>query len=179
MGRPHAYTYFLLKLQQKWTMLKGRWSLIDIANDYYVLKFELEDDLNRVLCGGPWIIAGQYLAMQKWKLGFNAKEDRITKLIVWVRITGLHVGRFEPHRIKRIGDLLGPTHRVDTRITSKARGKFARICVELDLTKPLDAYVEVEDEWHQLQYEGIHLICFQCGHYGHEQSQCTKHSLLP
>lgn len=62
MGCCHAYSYFLLKLQQKWSVLKGHWSSIDIANDYTVVKFDLVEDLNYVLYGGPWIIADQYLS---------------------------------------------------------------------------------------------------------------------
>lgn len=159
--------------------MKGHWSLFDIANDYYMLKFDLVGDLNYLLYGGLWIIAGQYLAIQKWKPEFNAHKDRIMHLIVWVRVPGLHVEWFDLQCMQRIGALLGMTYRVDLRTTSQTQGKFARLCVTLDLSKPLDAYVKVEDDWYQLQYEGLHLVCFGCGCYGHEQTNCPIRLVCP
>ncbi|KAL6145126.1 hypothetical protein ACLB2K_055814 [Fragaria x ananassa] len=43
----------------KASMTEGGWQLVDLPNDYFIVKFNLEDDMNEVLCGGPWIIAGQ------------------------------------------------------------------------------------------------------------------------
>lgn len=89
--------------------------------------------MNYVLCDGPWIIGGQYLAIQKWKSGFNTIEDRINHLTVWVRVTGLHGEWFDPQYMKRIEDLIGTNFHVDLRTTSRSRGKYARIFGELDL----------------------------------------------
>ncbi|KAI5343242.1 hypothetical protein L3X38_011118 [Prunus dulcis] len=52
LGRSHAYNYIHDRLQQKWS-LKGDWKLIDLVNDCFVVKFDLEEDLNFVLTGGP------------------------------------------------------------------------------------------------------------------------------
>lgn len=64
LGRSHTYNYLHDRLQQIWS-LKGGWKLVDLVNDYFVVKFELEEDLEFVLTGGPWIIAGHYLVLQK------------------------------------------------------------------------------------------------------------------
>ena len=52
--------------------------------------------------------------------------------------------------------------------------KFARACVEIDLSLPIIKKIWVEDQWQQVEYESLHLICAQCGCYGHSQRQC-KH----
>lgn len=57
LGRSHTYNYLRDRLQQKWS-LKDDWKLIDLVNDYFVVKFDMEDDMNFVLTGGPWIIDG-------------------------------------------------------------------------------------------------------------------------
>lgn len=85
---------------------------------------------------------------QKWTPDFNAYTDRITHLTVWVRVCGLHAERFDPHCMKQIGDLIGSTRKVDLWTTSQTRGKFARVCVEIVLRKPLDANLKVKDEWY-------------------------------
>lgn len=101
-------------------------------------------------------------------------EATITRMAVWVRITGLHVEWFNPEAIKRIGDLIGVTYRIDTHTVAQARGKYGRICIELDLTKPLIANVQVENNWYAIKYEGLHLVCFGCGLYGHNRNQCPS-----
>lgn len=39
-------------------------------------------------------------------------------------------------------------------------GQFARICVEVNLAKPLVPHVIVRGEKFKLEYEGLHSICF-------------------
>ncbi|XP_057760276.1 uncharacterized protein LOC130980633 [Arachis stenosperma] len=52
-------------------------------------------------------------------------------------------------------------------------GKFARLCVEVDLTKPLLGVYMINGKLYQIEYEGIHQICFLCGKIDYEQKQCT------
>ncbi|CAL2272251.1 unnamed protein product [Prunus armeniaca] len=174
MGRTHTYSFLLARLRQKWSLLKGAIRLIDLENNFYVVRFVLEEDMRYVFSGGPWVIAGQSLVMQRWKPGFDPNEATITCMAVWVHVTGLHVEWFNPEAIKRIGDLIGVTYRIDTHTIAQARGKYARICIELDLTKPLIANVQVENNWYAIEYEGLHLVCFGCGIYGHNRNQCPS-----
>ncbi|KAB5567995.1 hypothetical protein DKX38_001788 [Salix brachista] len=51
-------------------------------------------------------------------------------------------------------------------------GKFACICVELDISKPLTPFIEVEGRTYGVVYEGIQMICFECGHYDHGRDNC-------
>ncbi|KAF9665089.1 hypothetical protein SADUNF_Sadunf16G0085800 [Salix dunnii] len=54
----------------------------------------------------------------------------------------------------------------------EARGKFARICVELDISKPLTLFIVVEGRTYGVVYEGFQVICFECGYYGHGRDNC-------
>ncbi|KAM2304045.1 hypothetical protein ACFXTH_023791 [Malus domestica] len=174
MGKSHTHNFVLGRLQQRWSMLQGRFSLIDLENNFFIVKFALESDMKNILCGRPWIIAGQYLVMQKWRAGFDPHSESINRMAVWVRIVGLHIEWFNPEAMKRIGDLIGTTLRVDAHTASQVRGKYARVCVELDLTKPLISNVKVENCWYAVEYEGLHLVCFNCGCYGHRREQCPS-----
>lgn len=128
MGTQHSYNFLLLKLQQLWSKLRGRWNLKDLENDYYIVKFEFMDDLNSVLFGKPWLVTGHYLALQKWKHSFHAQQDTIQHLIVWVCVTGLSAEWFDPEIMRRIGNLIGITHKVDYRTTTHIRGIYASVC---------------------------------------------------
>ncbi|XP_021803308.1 uncharacterized protein LOC110747440 [Prunus avium] len=178
LGRSHTHNYLQARLQQKWS-LKGGWKLVDLINDYFVVKFELEEDLNFVLTGGPWIIGGQYLIMQNWRPGFCPATAQITRMAAWIRVSALQLECFDTWALKRIGNLLGKLLKIDTLTTSQNRGKFARLCVELDLTKPLEAFVQINQVWYNIEYEGLPEICYMCGHYGHKKENCALLKNMP
>lgn len=46
------------------------------------------------------------------------------------------------------------------------------MCVEVDITKPLLSKFKLRRRIRRIEYEGIHLICFNCGVYGHRDDQC-------
>lgn len=54
------------------------------------------------------------------------------------------------------------------------RGKYARICVEMVLDKPLLSHIIINDEKLILEYEGLHSICFRCGRYRHKKESFTE-----
>lgn len=80
---------------------------------------------------------------------------------------------FDTWALKRIRNLLGKLLKIDGLTTAQNRGKFARLCVKLDLTKPLDAVVQINHVWYNIEYEGLPEICYLCGHYGHKKEACS------
>jgi hypothetical protein len=160
-------------LRRKWK-LRGGWQLIDIPNDYFVVKFNLEEDANHVLCGGPWILAGQTLVVQRWRPDFDPLNETISRMALWVRINGLPVKYFNESIIAKIGSLIGTVVKVDQLTLAQARGMFARVCVEIDLEKPLKPFVEVESGTFGIVYEGLSMVCFGCGCYGHVKDKCPN-----
>lgn len=52
------------------------------------------------------------------------------------------------------------------------RGQFARICVEIDLSKPVVGKIWLRDHWHRVEYEGLHLVCAKYDCYGHLARNC-------
>ncbi|KAI5333294.1 hypothetical protein L3X38_023425 [Prunus dulcis] len=171
MGRPLSYTFLRDRLLQRWG-LKGPMSLIDLENNYFIVKFLIKEDKRYVLTGGPWQIAGQYIVTQSWKPGFNAKEERVTHMTAWIRINGLNVEYFRTDVMMKIGNLIGTTVKIDAHTMGQARGKFARLCVELDLSKPLIPFIVVEGRTFGVVYEGIQLVCFECGCFGYGRDAC-------
>ncbi|KAK0604001.1 hypothetical protein LWI29_011042 [Acer saccharum] len=64
MGRFHTLGFMTTKLTQKWNLV-GQWHLTDLGEEgYFVVRFQLKEDLEYVLTNGPWVIMNQYLAVQ-------------------------------------------------------------------------------------------------------------------
>lgn len=99
--------------------------------------------------------------------------------MIWVRISDLPIEYYEKHTLWEVGNIIGRTLRVDIHTIKEptgtnglgetARGKFARICVEVNLKMTLVPVVRVRKSLYKVEYEGLPLICFGCGKYGHHQ----------
>lgn len=59
------------------------------------------------------------------------------------------------------------------------RGWFARVCVEIELDKPLVATYKMRGEEGQIQYEGLYDLCFLSGKYGHKETACPRSTSKP
>ncbi|KAH0977196.1 hypothetical protein GBA52_026915 [Prunus armeniaca] len=57
-------------------------------------------------------------------------------------------------------------------LPSHNRGRFAHLCVELDLSRSLEAFVQINNVWYNVEYEGLPDICYLCGRYGHKREHC-------
>ncbi|CAL8138480.1 unnamed protein product [Prunus armeniaca] len=152
LGRSHTYNYLHARLQQKWSP-NGGWKLVDLVNYYFVVRFELEEDLN-------------------FRPGFCPATEKITRMAAWIRVSAIQLECFDVWALKRIGNLLGKLLKIDALTTSQNRGKFARLCVELDLSRPLEAFVQINNVWYNVEYEGLLDICYMCGCYGHKREHC-------
>lgn len=61
---------------------------------------------------------------------------------------------------------------MDKTTLTAARGKFARVCVEVHISKPLRSGYTLRGKHWPVQYEGLHTLCFNCGWLGHLSNTC-------
>lgn len=64
-------------------------------------------------------------------------------VVVWICIPGLLVEQCNDTFLKRIGNVLGHMLKIDSLTSVHDRGKYARICVELDLDRPLSSHIDI------------------------------------
>ncbi|CAN1182872.1 hypothetical protein LINPERHAP2_LOCUS36214, partial [Linum perenne] len=88
---------------------------------------------------------------------------------VWVHLLGIPLENFDVGILRLIGDRIWKTVRVDSTKLFGSRGNYARLCVEVDLLKPLVSKYHLHRRVRRIEYEGLHEICFKCGRYGHEK----------
>ncbi|CAN1132069.1 hypothetical protein LINPERHAP2_LOCUS6782 [Linum perenne] len=74
--------------------------------------------------------------------------------------------------VSRIGNSIGRTVRLDLATAEGSRGRYARVCVEIDVTKPLLGKFMIEDKVYKVEYESLENVCFDCGFYGHKREHC-------
>lgn len=118
--------------------------------------------------------------VQRWSPYFNPYENPLGRVATWVRIPDIPMHGYNKYFISWLGDRIGRTLKVDMNTlhdlhasNSKIeRGKFVRLCVELDLQKKLVPKITSCGEVYNIEYEGLGLICFECGRHGHKRESC-------
>lgn len=78
---------------------------------------------------------------------------------------------YEDDILQKIGSLIGNVVRIDTNTLDSQRGRFARVGVELDITKPLVPRVKLDGVWQRVEYENLPQVCFRYGRIGHAQEK--------
>ena len=74
--------------------------------------------------------------------------------------------------LKEIGSVIGSVLQVDSYTATSSRGSYARLCIQIDMDKPLITSIKVGRLVQRVMYEGISTLCFCCGHLGHKQEIC-------
>uniref|UniRef100_A0A2C9W6H0 CCHC-type domain-containing protein n=1 Tax=Manihot esculenta TaxID=3983 RepID=A0A2C9W6H0_MANES len=180
MGKIICYTYLLRRIKELWKPTSPI-DIISIENGFYLVKFNSADDYEHALLEGPWVIADHYLTISRWCSEFDPFQATFEKLTVWIRFPCLPIEYYDENFLMRVGAKVGKPIRVDTRTSLVSRGRFARMCVEVDLSKPLLSKFKLQKRIRKIEYEGLHMICFKCGRFGHVADHCPAktHSSNP
>ncbi|KAJ4823210.1 hypothetical protein Tsubulata_007569 [Turnera subulata] len=149
LGRRFSYRMICSKIAFLWKP-QGGFQVVDLDNDYFLVRFEKREDYGHVLANGPWMIQGSYITVQSWSAGFDVSREP-TRTVVWVQIPKMPA----------------------------ERAKFARLTIEVDLSKPLLGWVEVEQWWYKVCYEDLPDVCFGYGTISHLEEHCPTPRVVP
>lgn len=175
LGRYIGYTALCNWLGSLWNAALG-FSVIDLENDYLFVRFQSERDAEFALTQGPWTIMGHCLIVQLWTPRFDNSMEEIESVIAWIHLLGMALHYYHKKILRMLGQIIGSIIKVDYNNESATRGKFARLTVEVALTKPLISQFFLDGKVQKVEYEGLPTICFGCGKYGHNHEACPNHA---
>ena len=173
-GKSVGYSYLTFKLNALWKP-SARMDCVNLGHDFFLIKFSEESDYDKVLRGGPWFIGEHFLAIKPWEPYFKASEATFSAVAVWIRLPELPIEFYDPAVLREIGGAIGPVLRIDAYTAMGTRASYARLCIQVDLTKPLIMAVRVGKLRQKVLYEGISSLCFCCGRLGHKLESCNYH----
>ena len=73
---------------------------------------------------------------------------------------------------------MGNVIKIDYHTELREMGKFARIVVRISLTQPLVSQFNLDGKIQKVEYEGLLIICYQCGKYSHNSTVCFNRQNL-
>ncbi|KAL8166546.1 hypothetical protein V2J09_008045 [Rumex salicifolius] len=147
LGRSIAFHTLKRKLKELWE-ISGKFVIVDLTNGYSMV--------------------------QNWSPKFHPIRDTIKTICSWVHLIDLPMIFYEERVLRCIRSSLGRPVRVDKNTLHAMRGKFARIYVEIDLSKPLQRVIIIKGEQIVVEYEGLGDIYITCGREGHLVNRCPE-----
>lgn len=173
LGRNVSLAVLSKKLREIWRP-SGEMYVMDLPRQFFMVRFGMEEEYLAALTGGPWKVFGSYLMAQAWAPEFDPMRDEITTTPVWVRLSSIPVNFYHKTILMGIAKGLGKPIKVDMTTLNFERARFARVCVEVNLKKPLKGTVMINGARYYVSYEGLMSICSCCGMYGHLVHNCPN-----
>ena len=88
-----------------------------------------------------------------------------------------------------MGQKLGKLLKVDAITSAAIRGRYVRVCVQINIANSLPKRVKIGSFWQDIVYKNHPMLCYKCGRIGHRELQCPEtnteqtsqltHSLAP
>jgi hypothetical protein len=173
LGKNLGFLAMRDRLKALWK-LTGEMDVLDVGHGFFMIKFDLEADREKVINGGPWMIFDHYVAIRPWTTDFISSQVKINKTLVWIRFPSLGMEYYDESLLLALASAIGSLVKVDMHTLDASRGKFARVCVEINLDEAVVGKVWFRNFWYHVEYEGLHLLCKSCGVYGHVARNCTN-----
>lgn len=162
-----GYHYLVASLTSLWKP-GGKMACIALGHDFFLVRFSLKEDHSRLLRSGPWFVGGRYLSIRRWEANFKPSLANLFAVAVWIHLPELPIEYYEESVLWDIRSAIRPVFRVDTHTTLEVRGEFARLCVQVNLDKPIVKNISVSGIRQIAQYKGISSLYFSCGKVGHK-----------
>lgn len=118
-----------------------------------------------MLFEGPYMIASRPIIIKDWVADF-CFENEVLKAL-WVRLPKLPLNCWSGDFLSRIGSVLGTPICADECTSNQQRISYARLLIEIDITKPYVYKVQIEGEngkmvEKQVYYEWVPMFCQKC-----------------
>jgi len=184
LGKPWGETIplpvIISNTRKDWGFVKGQIDYLDLGNGWILFRFSNLQDITLVGNGRTWHVSGLNLVLRRWEPFFDPFSATIQRIDQWVKITCLPLELWEEETLKQLLQNVGQFIRVDDITLSRSKGKFARVCINIDITKPLrrSLFIPVLNQPRPLEvpisYEGLHEVCAMCGSDAHELEVCPE-----
>ena len=145
---------------------------VDLSYGFFLVEFYSKEDLEMVIKRGPWFIGDHFLSLRPWEPFFKPSSKKVSSIAIWIRLNELPIELYEIEVLKEISEAVGKVLRIDSHTAMKAHGKYARLCVQIDINRPLVNTIIIGRFEQVVTYESIQRLCFSCGRVRHKVETC-------
>ncbi|XP_019255012.1 PREDICTED: uncharacterized protein LOC109233580 [Nicotiana attenuata] len=151
---------------------------------YYLVRFQTLEDMKEIMCAGPYTMNGRPMIMKHWSPYFDFAAEFLTDIPLWVRFPKLPMNCWSGNSLSRIASTIGIPMFADECTAKQTRISYARILIEVNVTKPLPTSIPVMNEGgvmfeQVVEYDWKPDFCEKCLKAGHNCSRIPKENDKP
>ncbi|XP_058774764.1 uncharacterized protein LOC131649031 [Vicia villosa] len=139
---------------------------------YFIIRFRSSEDKTAVLMRGPYTLYKKPILLHEWNPKFTLHDDVLRVLPIWVMFPQLPLVYWGERSIGKIASAIGKPLMTDECTAKKLRVSYARVLIEVDVTKELKNHITIRDPtgeklMQQVDYEWKPPFCTQCNKVDH------------
>ncbi|XP_019259894.1 PREDICTED: uncharacterized protein LOC109237950 [Nicotiana attenuata] len=140
---------------------------------FFLVKFGSIEDRDEVLFSGPHTMNNRLVIVKIWEAGFDFNKEVLRTIPLWIRMPNLPLNCWSMDSLSRIGNVLGRPVYADECTTNVDRVSYARMLVEMDVTKQLPDMIKARDPMgkifeQEIKYDWKPIYCPTCLKIGHK-----------
>ncbi|WOK93263.1 hypothetical protein Cni_G01958 [Canna indica] len=125
---------------------------------------------------GPFSLCCSTIRLIPRRPFFRPWVDSFASALVWIWLVGLPLQLWNLDSVALIAQAFAKVLTIDNQSFRFARGRYIRVCVELDFARPLHQRVwtgKPDNEYFQpVSYENLPSLCYSCCMIGHHKVDC-------
>lgn len=176
-GKTVGYNFLKRKLHELWQP-NEELNIIDLGKDFFLIDFTLSENYFKAIHGGSWFIGGHFLAIRQWEAAFTPSTNTFSYTSLWIRLPELPFEFYDQQILCRIGNTIDQLLRMDICTQNTKRGQYVRLCIQVQIDQPMLTSIYTSNHQRRILYEGINLLCYQCGRVGHSSLNSAYKNMI-
>ncbi|XP_070012286.1 uncharacterized protein LOC142176320 [Nicotiana tabacum] len=112
---------------------------------YFVIRFSNLEERDQVLYSRPHTVNNKPIIMKAWLEDFNVQDEVLKTIPLWVEFSNLPINCWSMKTLSKIGSILGNPVYANECTTGSIRISYARMLIEMDITKAVPGSVKLQD----------------------------------
>ncbi|KAJ8443344.1 LOW QUALITY PROTEIN: hypothetical protein Cgig2_015825 [Carnegiea gigantea] len=163
-----------------WIQVKGQIDYVEMGNGWILFKFTTVQDREYVWLNRPWFVSGLNLFLKPWIPLVDPYVVNITHVNQWLTITRSPQEFWDDAQLTFLLSGVGIFLKADEYTLNRGKGRFAQVCLNVDVTKPLRGTLTIPTPEAILSlpisYEGLHEVCAIYSSTAHALDTCSDTS---
>ncbi|KAL9247574.1 hypothetical protein vseg_020992 [Gypsophila vaccaria] len=151
-------------------------NVLYFSRGWFYFRFDTVEDMHTILHGPAWNLNGYPLLFKPWSPTVSHDIEAVSLVPAWVLFPNLDPYLWSAKALSKLASSIGRPICADEPTTNKTKVSFARLLIEVDVSKDLPGAVTVTTPYgpriQKVQYEWLPYYCSHCKRLGHQLASC-------